>query len=179
LPEKQTDERQVTTEASRTSKRPAILPFPRHVAAVFLLIVIAGLIIQLSEGRPARTGFGPVRSLAVLPLANLSGDPEEGYLVEGMADSLRQHLEAISAVRVVSRTSSMSYRAGSKPLPEIARQLNADAVVEGSVLRSGNRVRMNVELIQTTTDTHVSSGSYDRDLKDIFVLQAEVAQKIA
>ena len=97
--------------------------------------------------------------------------------MEGMADSLRESLESISALRVISRTSSMYYRGSSKPLPEIARQLNADAVVEGSVLRSGNRVRINVELIQTASDTHIWGGGYDRDLKDIFALQAEVARK--
>jgi tetratricopeptide (TPR) repeat protein len=96
-----------------------------------------------------------------------------------MADALRQHLELISALRIISRTSSTYYRGSSKPLPEIARQLNADAVVEGSVLRSGKRVRINVELIQTASDTRVWGASYERDLKDIFALQAEVAQKIA
>lgn len=168
--------------AAQAQKTPRWLPFvalPRIMAGVLLLIVVAGVVIGLRERRPTHTGFDPVRSLAVLPLANLSGDPEEEYFVEGMADSLRQHLEAISALRVISRTSSMYYRESSKPLPEIARQLNADAVVEGSVLRSGNRVRINVELVRTASDTRVWGGSYDRDLKDIFALQAEVAQKIA
>ena len=136
------------------------------------------------RGRSAREAAGSrryraIRSLAVLPLANLSEDPDEEYFVEGMADALRQQLEVISALRVISRTSSTYYRANSKPLREIARQLNADAVVDGSVLRFGKRVRINVELIQTATDTRVWGGSYDRDLKDIFALQTEVAQKIA
>ena len=96
-----------------------------------------------------------------------------------MTDALRQQLEVISALRVISRTSSMYYRANGKPLPEIAHQLNADAVVDGSVLRSGKRVRINVEIIQTATDTRLWGGSYKRDLKDIFVLQTEVAQRIA
>jgi TolB-like protein/DNA-binding winged helix-turn-helix (wHTH) protein/Flp pilus assembly protein TadD len=177
--QKQAEEPQSAAQVKEAAKWLRFLAFPRVMAGVLLLILIAGFIIGLHERRPAHTGSGPIRSLAVLPLANLSGDPDEEYFVEGMADALRQHLEVISALRVISRTSSTYYQGSSKPLPEIARQLNADAVVEGSVLRSGNRVRINVELIQTASDTRVWGGSYDRDLKDIFVLQAEVAQKIA
>lgn len=131
------------------------LAFPRIMAGVLLPMVIAGFIIGLHERRPTHTGSGPIRSLAVLPLANLSGDPEQEYFVEGMADSLRQSLEGISALQVISRTSSMYYRGSNKALPEIARRLNADAVVDGSVLRTGNRVRISVELIQTASDTNV------------------------
>ncbi len=177
--QKPVDEPQPAAQAQKAPKWLRFLAFPRVMAGVLLLVVIAGFIIGLHERRPTHTGSAPIRSLAVLPLANLSGDPDEEYFVEGMADSLRQHLEIISALRVISRTSSTYYRGSSKPLREIARQLNADAVVEGSVLRSGKRVRINVELIQTATDTHMWGGSYDRDLKDIFALQAEVAQKIA
>jgi TolB-like protein/DNA-binding winged helix-turn-helix (wHTH) protein/Tfp pilus assembly protein PilF len=177
--QKQAEEPKSAAQVKQAAKWLRFLAFPRVMAGVLLPIVIAGFVIGLHERRPTHTGSGPIRSLVVLPLANLSGDPDEEYFVEGMADALRQHLEVISALRVISRTSSMYNQGSSKPLPEIARQLNADAVVEGSVLRSGNRVRINVELIQTASDTHVWGGSYDRDLKDIFVLQAEVAQKIA
>ncbi len=177
--QKPPEEPQPVAEVKKTARWSQFLTFPRVMAGVLLAIATVGFIIALRERRPTHTGSGQIRSLVVLPLANLSGDPDEEYFVEGMADALRQHLEVISALRVVSRTSSMYYRGSSKPLPEIARQLNADAVVEGSVLRSGNRVRINVELIQTASDTHVWGGSYDRDLKDIFVLQSEVAQKIA
>jgi TolB-like protein/DNA-binding winged helix-turn-helix (wHTH) protein/tetratricopeptide (TPR) repeat protein len=152
---------------------------PAVMAGILILIVIAALAIGLRKRSPPHTGPGSIRSLAILPLANLSGDPDEEYFVEGMADALRQHLEIISSLRVISRTSSMYYRGSSRPLPEIARQLNADAVVDGSVLRFGKRVRINVELIQTASDTRVWGASYDRDLKDIFALQTEVAQKIA
>ena len=165
--------------AKNTATWLRFLAFPHVMAGVLLAIVIAGFIIWLRESRAAHTGPGRIRSLAVLPLANLSGDPDEEYFVDGMADALRQHLELISALRIISRTSSTYYRGSSKPLPEIARQLNADAVVDGSVLRSGKRVRINVELIQTASDTRVWGGTYERDLKDIFALQAEVAQKIA
>ncbi|MGA8025859.1 MAG: tetratricopeptide repeat protein [Bryobacteraceae bacterium] len=177
--QKKAEEPQPAAQVKSAAKWLRFLAFPRAMAGVLLSIVIAGFIIGLHERRPTQTGSGPIRSLAVLPLANLSGDPDEEYFVEGMADSLRQSLEGISALRVISRTSSMYYRGSNNALPEIARHLNADAVVDGSVLRSGNRVRINVELIQTASDTRVWGGSYDRDLKDIFVLQAEVAQKIA
>jgi TolB-like protein/DNA-binding winged helix-turn-helix (wHTH) protein/Tfp pilus assembly protein PilF len=175
----QAEEPQSAAPVKKAAKWLRFLASPRVMAGVLLPIVIASFIIGLHERRPTYTGSGPIRSLAVLPLANLSGDPDEEYFVEGMADSLRQHLEVISALRVISRTSSIYYRGSNKTLPEIARRLNADAVLEGSVLRSGKRVRIDVELIQTATDTHMWSGSYDRDLKDIFALQAEVTQKIA
>ncbi len=148
-------------------------------SSLLLLALIAAGVAGLQEEWRTHTASGPIRSLAVLPLANLSGDPGQEYFVEGMADALRQHLEGISALRVVSRTSSMYYRGSSKPLPEIARQMDVDAVVEGSVLRSGDRVRITVELIQAAKDRRLWGGSYDRDLKDVLTLQTEVAQKIA
>lgn len=125
---------------------------PIVLAAVVLVTVVAGVVTSRQEQRRAQTSYGPIRSLAVLPLANLSGDPEQEYLVEGMADVLRQDLEGISALRVISRTSSMYYRGNSKPLPEKARQMKVDAVVEGSVSRSGDRVRITVELVQAAND---------------------------
>jgi TolB-like protein/Tfp pilus assembly protein PilF len=112
-------------------------------------------------------------------LANLSGDPEQDYFVDGMTDALRQRLEGISSLRVISRTSSMHYRGSAKPLPDIARELKVDAIVEGSVLRSGDRVRISVELIQAGMDRHLWSNSYERDLRDVFALQAGVARMIA
>ena len=115
----------------------------------------------------------------MLPLANLSGDPEQDYFVDGMTDALRQRLEGISSLRVISRTSSMHYRGSGKPLPDIARELKVDAIVEGSVLRSADRVRINVELIQAGMDRHLWSNSYERDLRDVFALQADVARTIA
>jgi TolB-like protein/DNA-binding winged helix-turn-helix (wHTH) protein len=152
---------------------------PAVIAGGVLLTVIGGVLAGLHERQRAHTGSGHIRSLAVLPLANLSGDPGQEHFVEGMADVLRQNLESISALRVISRTSSMYYRRSSKPLPEIARQMNVDAVVEGSVLRSGDRVRITVELIQAANDSRLWGGSYDGDLKDLFTLQSEVARRIA
>ena len=161
------------------SKQRRFARSPVAISAVALLALIAATFAVLREKRGARTDAGSIRSLAVLPLANLSGDPAQEYFVDGMTDTLRQHLEGIRALRVVSRTSSIYYRGSNKPLREIAREMNVDAVVDGSVLRSGGRVRITVELIQAANDTRLWSGSYDRDLKDVFALQSEVAQKIA
>jgi TolB-like protein len=96
-----------------------------------------------------------------------------------MTDALREHLEGISSLRVISRTSSVHHRATGKSLPDIARELKIDAVVDGSVLRSGGRVRIDVELIQVPTDKRLWSNSFERDLRDIFALQAGVAKTIA
>jgi TolB-like protein/DNA-binding winged helix-turn-helix (wHTH) protein/Flp pilus assembly protein TadD len=148
------------------------------VVALFVLLTIAGII--LASARDLRNRIpGPIRSLAVLPLANLSGDRDQDYFVDGMTDALRQHLEGISSLRVISRTSSMHYRGSGKPLPDIARELNIDAVVDGSVLQSGDRVRINVELIRGGMERHLWSNSYEGDLRDVFALQAGVARRIA
>jgi TolB-like protein/DNA-binding winged helix-turn-helix (wHTH) protein/Flp pilus assembly protein TadD len=148
-------------------------------ASFVLLILLAMNFARLREVVRGRTSPGPIRSLVVLPLANLSGDPDQDYFVEGMTDALRQHLEGVGSLRIISRTSSIHYRGSAKPLPDIARELNVDAVVDGSVLRSGDRVRINVELIHAGVDRHLWSNSYERDLRDVFVLQAEVARRIA
>jgi TolB-like protein/DNA-binding winged helix-turn-helix (wHTH) protein/Tfp pilus assembly protein PilF len=120
-----------------------------------------------------------IRSLAVLPLQNLSGDPAQEYFVDGMTDALITELSRIGTLRVISRTSAMHYKGTKQGLPEIAQELNVDGVVEGSVIRSGNRVRIAVQLIYAGTDQHLWAESYDRDLGDILSLQNEVAQDIA
>src|SRR5205807_2791268 len=120
-----------------------------------------------------------IRSLAVLPLENLSHDAEQDYFVDGMTDALTTSLSKIGALRVISRTSATHYKNTTKTLPEIARELNVDGVVEGSVLRSGNRVRITAQLIHASTDEHIWAETYERDLGDILRLQSEVAQTIA
>jgi TolB-like protein/DNA-binding winged helix-turn-helix (wHTH) protein len=120
-----------------------------------------------------------IRSLAVLPLENLSGDPAEDYFADGMTDALIADLSKISALRVISRTSAMQYKGTKKRLPQIARELNVDGVVEGSVMRSGNRVRITAQLLQAGTDQHLWAEAYERDLGDVLKLQGEVAQTIA
>ena len=149
------------------------------VTVLALLFIISANPSGVSDTLRARILSGEIRSLAVLPLVNLSRDSEQDYFVDGMTDALRERLEGISSLRVISRTSSMHYRGSSKPLREIARELNVDAVVDGSVLSSGERVRINVELIQAGMDRHMWSNSYEGDLRDLFILQASVARKIA
>ena len=126
-----------------------------------------------------RVAPGRINVLAVLPLANLSGDSMQEYFADGMTEALIANLAKISALRVISRTSAMQYKGVRKPLPEIARELRADAVVEGSVLQSGSRVRVTAQLIHAATDQHLWAESYERDLRDVLALQGEFAQAIA
>ncbi len=120
-----------------------------------------------------------IRSLAVLPLENLSHDPEQEYFADGMTEALIASLAKISALRVTSRTTAVCYKGKRQPLPVIARELGVDAVIEGTVLRAGERVRILVQLIEASTDTHVWAESYERDLRDVLTLQSEVACAIA
>jgi TolB-like protein/DNA-binding winged helix-turn-helix (wHTH) protein/Tfp pilus assembly protein PilF len=172
------DVRQAAPSKAEANRR-GFRVLPAALAGIVLITVIVSGLVALRERPHTQASPTSIRSLAVLPLTNLSGDPEQEYFVEGVADVLRQDLEAISALRVISRASSMYYRGSGKPLPEIARQMNVDAVIEGSVLRAGNRVRINVELVQAANDTRLWGGTYDRRLEDIFTLQSEVAQRIA
>jgi TolB-like protein/DNA-binding winged helix-turn-helix (wHTH) protein/Flp pilus assembly protein TadD len=161
-----------------TRRRHLALPAAGIVGFVSLALIGMNLP-SIRDTLGSRGYSGPIRSLAVLPLANLSGNSDQDYFVDGMTDALRQDLEGISSLRVISRTSSMRYRLSGKPLPDIARELHVEAVVDGSVLRSGDRVRINVELVHAGMDRHLWSNSYEGDLRDVFFLQAEVARKIA
>lgn len=121
----------------------------------------------------------PVHVLAVLPLTNLSNDPSQDYFVDGMTDQLITTLAELPGVRIISRVSSMQYRNAAKPLAEIRSALHVDAVVEGSVLRSGNRVRISAQLVDARTDQHLWAQSYERDAGDVLALQDEIARAIA
>lgn len=162
---------QNTEPVKRANRRPLMAA----ATATLVLTMVTG-IRSILPNRPAAVS---IRSLAVLPLANLSGDREQDYFVDGMTDALRQGLEGIRSLRVISRTSSVHYRDTKKALPDIARELNVDAVVDGSVFRSGNRLRINVELTQAALDKRLWSDSYDGDLRDVFGFQASVAAQIA
>jgi TolB-like protein/DNA-binding winged helix-turn-helix (wHTH) protein/Tfp pilus assembly protein PilF len=120
-----------------------------------------------------------IRSLAVLPLESLSSEASQDYFADGMTDELISDLGQISALRVISRTSVMAYKHARKPLPQIARELNVDAVVEGTVLRSGDQVRITAQLIEAPTDKHLWSQSYEGELRDTLTLQNKVASAIA
>lgn len=120
-----------------------------------------------------------IHSIAVLPLENLSGNPDQDYFADGVTDALITELGKVSALRVISRQSVMRYKGSQKPLPEIARELRVDALVEGSVQRSGDRVRVVANLIDASNDQHLWAEMYDRDLRDILALQSDFAKSIA
>lgn len=120
-----------------------------------------------------------IESLVVLPLENLSGDPQQEYFADGLTEALITNLAKISALRVVSRTTAMHYKGVHRPLPEIARELGVDAVVEGTVMRSGMRVCITAQLLHAASDAHLWAESYERDLCDVLALQLEVARAIA
>src|SRR6202522_654505 len=149
----------------------------RIILALALVLSLSILSVWLfrSHGR-APAG---IRSLAVLPLENLSGDASQNYFADGMTDELITDLAQISALRVISRTSAMVYKGARKPLPQIARELNVDAVVEGTVLRSGDQVRITAQLIEASDDKHLWSQSYEGELRDTLALQNRVASAIA
>ena len=119
------------------------------------------------------------RSLAVLPFANLSGDPAQEYFADGMTEALLTELGKISALRVISRQSMMRYEGTKKSVPQIARELMVDAVVEGSVLRVGDRVRVSVQLIEAAPEGHLWANSYDREVRDVLTLHGEMARTVA
>jgi TolB-like protein/DNA-binding winged helix-turn-helix (wHTH) protein/Tfp pilus assembly protein PilF len=144
--------------------------------AVLALLTLVYVTIRRRAKDPA---YSKINSLAVLPLKNLSGDPTQEYLADGMTEELIGRLAGIHDLRVVSRTSVMRFKDAQISVPEIARTLNVDAVVEGSVIREGNRIRVHAQLIRGATDGHFWSEAYDRDLRDVLGLQSEVAESIA
>ena len=150
------------------------------VAAVFTLILIA-LILMFSVLKNKLPGIltSTAKSIAVLPFANLSNDPEQEYFSDGMMDEILDRLFKIGGLQVISRTSSMRYKNSDMSIKEIARELGVASILEGSVRRSGNNVRITVQLIDAKTDAHLWSEIYDRDISDVFSIQAEVAQTIA
>jgi TolB-like protein/DNA-binding winged helix-turn-helix (wHTH) protein len=162
-------------------------PSSRSRVPFWLVILVAGLGVAISGGvRYARarltTRAKPlpqISALAVIPLENLSHDPEQEYFADGMTDELITNLAKISQARITSRTSVMHYKGSRKTLTEIARELNVDAIVEGTVQRSGNRVRITAQLIQASTDSHLWAESYEQDLSGILDLQRDVATDIA
>jgi len=158
------------------ARRPST-SFRWKISASVLLLLVASL-----SSWKLYSWYHPslvIRSLAVLPLESLSSDASQDYFADGMTDELISDLGQISALRVISRTSVMSYKHARKPLPQIARELNVDAVVEGTVLRSGEQVRITAQLIEAPTDKHLWSQSYQGELRDTLALQSQVARAIA
>ncbi|MGH9688605.1 MAG: tetratricopeptide repeat protein [Candidatus Acidiferrales bacterium] len=145
------------------------------LAAVALL----GMVYITSRSRVQEATRPKIRSLAVLPLRNLTGDPSQEYLADGMTDALIGRLSGIHDLRVISRTSVMRFKNPQISVPEIGRTLNVDAIVEGSVMRDGNHIRVTAQLIRAATDEHFWSETYDRELRGVLSLQSDLAQSIA
>jgi TolB-like protein/DNA-binding winged helix-turn-helix (wHTH) protein/Flp pilus assembly protein TadD len=159
---------------------PAVPAPPRRrrwllLAASAVVLIAAGSLTRLLWRAPA----APIRSLAVLPLQNLSADPAQNYFAEGITDELTTNLAKIGSLRVISRTSTMQYAGNHKPMRQIAEELHVDAVLEGSVVRSGNKIRVTAQLIDGRRDSHLWAQSYERDLGDVLELQNSIALDIA
>ena len=175
-PTTEVSDRPDVSEKLALSKR--LLPsLARKISAFALLLLMVSLVAWKlhSWNLPSPV----IRSLAVLPLESLSNDASQDYFADGMTDELISDLGQISALRVISRTSVMVYKYARKPLPQIARELNVDAVVEGTVLRSGDQVRITAQLIDASSDKHLWSQSYQGELRDTLALQNRVASAIA
>lgn len=151
------------------------------VLATAMLVVIGVAIMLVMRGKtpPTAPVLVEIHSLAVLPLKNLSKDPDEQYFADGMTEELITRVASLEGVRVISRTSVMRYKETTKSLPEIASELHVDAIVEGTVLQAGNRVRITAQLIQGGNDQHLWAESYERDARDVLDLQDAVARDIA
>jgi TolB-like protein/DNA-binding winged helix-turn-helix (wHTH) protein/Flp pilus assembly protein TadD len=147
-------------------------------AAALLLVLVAGFLVYRNTGAGGRKQSA-IKSLAVLPFKNLSGDASQDYLADGMTEALIGTLSRIHDLRVTSRTSVMRFEDTRLSAPEIARTLQVDAIVEGSVIRDGSRIRVHAQLIRAATDEHFWSEAYDRELRDVLSLQSDVAQSIA
>ncbi len=151
-------------------------------AALAAALAVAWIAFEVGgrgSNSPVAGAGGTIRSLAVLPFDNLMGDPDQDYFVDGMHEALITDLSKIGNLRVISRTSAMRYRDSTKSLPEIARELAVDALIEGSVLRADGQVRITAQLIDGQADEHLWADSYDRELEDVLALLSEVAQAIA
>jgi eukaryotic-like serine/threonine-protein kinase len=163
--------------------RPAVSR--RRVLYMTGIVVLVALTVAALSWKNVKTRGAPravpgaIQSLAVLPLANLSGDPAQDYFADGMTDALITELSQIRKLRVISRTSVMQYKHSQKPLSEIARDLNVDAIVEGSVVRANGRVRISAKLLQASVEQSLWADSYERDFTDVLALQSDVATAIA
>lgn len=180
--------------ADRESEKAVLIPpEPQAQAAVgfgrrlLWLVVVAAVCVlglagwgwRLWRNRQATPALPPVRSLAVLPLQNLSGDPSQEYLADGMTEELIGRLANIHGLRVISRTSAMHFKNTQLSVPEIAKTLGVDAIVEGSVIREGSQVRVHAQLIRGASDEHIWAGEYQREYRGLLALQDEVARSIA
>ena len=180
-------EETLTTSAARSAgaeplsrPRPAFRPIALGVAAAAALAGVFALNVGgIRQRIMQRTSSKSIRSLAVLPLENLSRDPQQEYFADGMTEALITRLARIRALRVISRTSVMRYKGTRKTVPEIGRALDVDVIVEGSVLRAGDKVRITAQLIDASTDSHIWADDYEREVRDVLTLQSEIARAVA
>ena len=168
----------VTGSAAEPGPVSSTVPRARWTLPALAAVAAIGLVVGGWLYRPT-SSTGAIRSIAVLPLENLSGDPEQEYFADGMTEALISALAKIRSLRVISRTSVMLYKGARKPLPEIAEELDVNAVLEGTVARSESRVRITAQLIDARSDHHLWAETYERDLKDVLALQGQVATAIA
>jgi TolB-like protein/DNA-binding winged helix-turn-helix (wHTH) protein/Tfp pilus assembly protein PilF len=178
---------EVAGQAAETSSSvalPRVVPARRSstrllASAGALLVIAAVAIWAWLRSRPnAEPASREIHSLAVLPLANLSGDPEQEYFADGMTDELITEIAQVGSLRVTSRTSSMRYKGTARTAPEIAKELNVDAILEGSVARAGDRVRITAQLIDARADRHLWAGTYDTEQKDVLEMEDAVARDV-
>jgi TolB-like protein/class 3 adenylate cyclase/Tfp pilus assembly protein PilF len=166
--------------APQARKKPAA---PRRrllrAGAASLALLVAAVVGYFALRARSTAELAPIRSIAVLPVENLSGDPQQEYLADGMTESLIGELAKIGALRVISRTSVMQYKGARRALPEIARELGVDGILEGTVQRAGAQVRVTAQLIDARSDHHLWAQSYDRELRDVLQIQSEVARAVA
>src|SRR5438874_4354113 len=161
---------------------PAVAAPGSHLRRNIIMLVATGIIISAAAGfflLPRAAAHKIDKSIAVLPFENLSDEKENAYFADGIQDDILTNLSKIGDLKVISRTSVMSYRGKVPNLREIGKTLGVSAILEGSVRRAGNRVRVNVQLIDANTDEHLWANDYDRDLTDVFAIQTDLAQKIA
>jgi len=164
------------TDAGSSRRKWAVMTLATGAVALLITVIPASRFRDRIRGKAPTA---PIHSVAVLPLENLSRDPEQQYFADGMTDALITDLAKIHALRVISRNSIMLYKDKPKPMPQIAQELNVDAVVEGTVMRSGDRVRITAQLIEAPKDRHLWAETYEGNLRDILSLQDNVAKAIA
>src|SRR6266446_2772446 len=169
----------VTPQGIRATEKTAA---ERHLRRNMIILIAAGVIVSAVAGfvlLPRASAHKIDKSIAVLPFENLSDEKENAYFADGIQDDILTNLSKIGDLKVISRTSVMSYRGKAPNVREIGKALGVSTILEGSVRRSGNRVRVNVQLIDAITDEHLWASDYDRDLTDVFAIQTDLAQKIA
>lgn len=164
----------VAAHHGRSTRKPLWI-----ASAVMLTAVVACGIVLVRRGHVRPAAMPRIRALAVLPLTNLSGDPTQEYLADGMTEELIGRLSAIHNLRVISRTSAVRFKETKLSAPEIGKALGVDSLVEGSVLRDGTRIRVHAQLIRAATDEHFWSETYDRELRDVLSLESDIAETIA